>query len=207
MFHRWLPNGQCARSGGDFASRVLAMVASLSFFLIGNQGHSALLPAASPALVESGMPAFVVMGPEALGLSSAPTDLHLLSDGRLMVVSNREIAFGDGVRWQVFHSADDQAGVITDKVAVAEDGQIYAGIEGNIARVDFGIDGRWSLSPVVALPPNVGVRTAVLKNVLMLSDTWYWHGGTGAIMAWKPGQTARIVGKVGSIETIFSTYN
>ena len=155
-------------------------------------------------LVESGMPSFVVLGPEALGLSAAPTDFHIMADGRLLVIANREIAYGDGVRWQTFHSADDNVHVLTDKVAVAADGQIYAGVEGHIARVQFGDDGRWSLVPVVALPSKMGVGSAVLKYVTMLADTWYWNGGSGAIMAWKPGQTPEIIGKVGSIETIFS---
>ena len=155
-------------------------------------------------LVESGMPAFVVLGPESLGLSRAPTDLRILPDGRLLAVSKREIAFGDGVRWQAFQSRDDKSSVILDRIAVAEDGQIYSGIEGKIARVAFGIDGRWSLEPVVELPANVGVRNAVLTRVSKLADGWYWYGGSSGIVSWKPGQSPSIVGKVGAIEGVFA---
>ena len=162
------------------------------------------MPSAGPELVESGMPSFVVLGPEAMGLNTAPTDLHLLADGRLLVVANREIAFGDGVRWQTFESANDKADVLTDTVAVAADGRIYAGIEGNIARVDFGADGHWRLTTVAALPANAGVRSSVMKKAFMFADGWYWHGGSGGIVSWQPGQTPRLIGSVGSIESIFS---
>ncbi len=74
-------------------------------------------------LVETGMLAFVVLGPDSLGLSAAPTDLHFLPDGRLLVISKREIAYGDGVRWPTFQSADEKDGVLTDEVGVGSDGQ------------------------------------------------------------------------------------
>ena len=205
MLHRWLLVWPLTCVGGGLISRAIRLTAFIGLVVGGSVlAHGGTIPAADRHLIESGMPSFVVLGPEALGLSTAPTSLHLLSDGRLLVVSNREIAFGDGVRWQAFHSSDDKAGVITDKVAIAEDGQIYAGIEGHIARVDFGVDGRWSLTKVAALPPNVGVGGAVPKNVVMFSDAWYWHGGSGGIVAWKPGQIPKIGGKVGSIEAIFN---
>ena len=75
------------------------------------------MPAAAQDVLEAGVPAFVVMGPEALGLSTAPTDLHVLSDGRVLVVSQHEIAFGDGVRWETFRGLPDQANLLT-QVAV-----------------------------------------------------------------------------------------
>lgn len=203
MFHRWLSVGLWVGYRGDLMSRAMALAVFMGLLFGGTTAQAALLPSANPDLVESGMPSFVVLGPEALGLSSAPTDLHLMPDGRLMAVCNREIAFGDGVRWQVFQSADDKSGVINDKVVVAEDGKIYAGTEGNIARVDFGADGHWNLSSVADLPTHVGLRSMVLKYVFKLSDSWYWHGGSGAIVAWKPGQTSRIAGKLGAIESIF----
>jgi signal transduction histidine kinase/DNA-binding response OmpR family regulator len=155
-------------------------------------------------LIESGMPSFVVLGPESLGLSRAPTDLRILPDGRLLAVSKREIAFGDGVRWQTFQSRDDKDSVILDRIAVADDGQVYTGIEGKIARMALGADGRWSLEPVVDLPANVGVRNAFLMRVSKLADGWYWYGGSGGIVSWKPGQPAMLVGKVGAIEAVFA---
>ncbi|HOG91962.1 MAG TPA: hypothetical protein PLE80_00145, partial [Opitutaceae bacterium] len=56
----------------------------------------AQIPSAPTDLREVGVPAFVVMGAEALGLSSPPTDIQLLPDGRVLIVAQREICFGDG---------------------------------------------------------------------------------------------------------------
>ena len=61
---------------------------------------SATIPAAPAGLIEAGAPSFTVLGREALGLSTAPTDLHIMPDGRILVVAQREIALGDGVRWE-----------------------------------------------------------------------------------------------------------
>ncbi len=165
-----------------------------------------MIASADAGLVESGMPSFVVLGPEALGLSKAPTDLRVLPDGRVLAVYRRELAFSDGFRWQAFQSADEKTNIILDRVAVAEDGQIYAGVEGKIARVSFGTDGKWSLVPVVDLPPNTGVRNAHLMRVSKLADGWYWYGGSGGIVSWKPGQNQapKIVGKAAAIEGVFA---
>jgi hypothetical protein len=92
------------------------------------RADSGFMPAAPPGVVETGVPAFFVLGPESLGLSTAPTDLHLLPDGRVLVVSQHEIAIGDGVRWETFQQAANQSDYIYDHVAVDDDGRIYAGI-------------------------------------------------------------------------------
>ena len=161
------------------------------------------MPAASHDLVEAGAPAFVVLGPEAMGLSTSPTDLHLLPDGRILVVSQRELAFGDGVRWEAFRGLEGDQGFITSQVAVGADGHIYAGIKGQFAEIRLGEDSRWRYLPSVGLPPAPGVETMVLHNVTMLPDKWYWYGGSGAIVAWQPGQVPRLVGNVSAIERVF----
>ena len=76
------------------------------------------------------------MGPEALGLSTGPTDLHVLPDGRVLVVSQTEVAFGDGVRWETFRSMPDQTDLLT-KVAVDARGRIYGGIPNGIAALEL----------------------------------------------------------------------
>jgi two-component system sensor histidine kinase/response regulator len=166
--------------------------------------YAGVMPSAPRGLVESGMPSFVVLGPESLGLSKAPTDIRLLPDGRLLAVSRREIAFGDGVRWQAFQGTDEKGSIVLDQVAIGDDGTIYTGVEGKIARVNFGVDGKWSLLPVVDLPANVGARGPVLMRVSKLADSWYWHGGSGGIVSWRPGQTPKIVARVGAVEGVFS---
>ncbi len=161
------------------------------------------MPAAPAGTVETGVPPFVVLGPEALGLSTAPTDLHLLPDGRILLVAQRELAFGDGVRWEAFRAADDQQSVFA-MVAVDNDGHIFTGVEGGIARVDLGEDARWRLSLATKLPPgSVGENTRLVW-VAALPDQWYWYGSSAAVIAWRPGGTARVAGKVNAVERVFA---
>ncbi len=167
-------------------------------------GGAPTIPSAESGVVEAGTPSFVVLGPEALGLNTAPTDLQLLPDGRILVVAQREIAFGDGVRWEAFQGAEGENNFIPSSVAVASDGAIYTGIEGQFARLTLEPDARWRLAPVTALPPNVGVNSTLLKDVTVVGEKWYWNGGTGAIVEWRPGQTPTVVGKIGAIERVFA---
>ena len=167
------------------------------------------MPAAAAGMVESGAPSFVVLGPEAIGLSSAPTDLHLLSDGRILVVSEREIAFGDGVRWEAFQGADGVAGFIAGQVAVDGDGRLYTGANGQIARIDLSEDAHWHLTPASPVPtdetlPDSALGNATLGNVAVFPNMWCWYSGSGAIVTWRPGQTARIIGHVGAIDGIIA---
>src|ERR1700690_4069093 len=85
------------RSAGTRTLCALALAVPLALGVA-----AGIMPSAPPGVVETGAPSFVVMGPEALGLSSAPTDLHLLPDGRVLVISEHEVAFGDGVRWDTY---------------------------------------------------------------------------------------------------------
>jgi len=163
-----------------------------------------MLPSAPAGYVEPGVPSFVVLGPEAIGLSSTPTDLHLLPDGRVLVVSQQAIAFGDGVRWETFRGADVNGGFISAKVAVDGDGRIYAGAAGEIARIDLTPDAHWRLVRAVAVPADDTLPGAALTNVAEFDNMWYWHGGSGAILAWRPGQEPRIIGHVGAIDQIVS---
>ena len=67
-----------------------------------------------PELIETGIPAFVALGPEALGMTAAPVDLRQLPDGRLIAIGHGELAIGDGVRWDVFRQRDDDPRVDTE---------------------------------------------------------------------------------------------
>jgi len=169
-----------------------------------SQAESRTIASVPADHVEAGAPTFVVLGPEALGLSMPPTDLHLMPDGRILVVAQREIAFGDGVRWETFRSVDEPSTIIIDKVAVDHDGSIYTGIEGHIARIELGEDARWRLVPVLAFPPGNGMEKSLLREVNILPDDWYWNETTGRILAWSPGKSPRIAGKVGAIERVFA---
>src|SRR5574344_2473123 len=101
--------------------RATALVLLLVLGTIKSPAQTSL--SAPPAgTIESGVPNFVVLGPEALGLSAAPTDLHQLPDGRWAAAALRQIAIGDGVRWEVFNQNKDNeqpllgaANLITDE--------------------------------------------------------------------------------------------
>ena len=163
---------------------------------------------ASPAgVVETGAPSFVVLGPEALGLGSPPSELHLLPDGRILVISPHEIAFGDGVRWEAYRAANDNSPILRS-VAVDNDGQIYTGVEGGISRLELREGELWRLEPAVKLPAEDASQKAALVSVATLPDHWYWYGGSGAIVSWRPGESPRLVSDpgahVGAVERIFT---
>jgi signal transduction histidine kinase/CheY-like chemotaxis protein len=163
----------------------------------------ATIPAAAPGLTETGAPAFVVFGPEALGLTSLPQDLHLLPDGRVLVVSQLELAFGDGVRWETYRAQTGQPSIF-GSVAVDNAGRIYTGVENAIARIDFTVGARWQMAEVTPLPPEVREQATTMVSVVTFPDRWLWYGGYGAIVSWRPGETAMQVGVIGAIDRIFT---
>ncbi|HLP01364.1 MAG TPA: ATP-binding protein, partial [Opitutaceae bacterium] len=166
-------------------------------------GGAAPIPAAPPNQVETGVPAFVVMGPEALGMSSAPIDIHLLADGRLLVLSQREITFGDGSRWETYRRDAVDDNYLSGTVALDDKGSIYTTLEGRFARVDFNADARWdySIVPGISLAEMQGV---VPGNVFAHGSRWYWYGGAGSILVWRPGMAPEAFSHGGSIEKIFA---
>ncbi len=167
-------------------------------------GGASLLPPARDGLVESGVPAFVVLGPESIGLSSVPTDLQLLPDGRVLVVSQQEIAFGDGVRWETYRGVGGPASFLASRVAVDQDGRIYAGTNGQIARIELTPDAHWQLVTATAVPADETMPNAAMTNVAVFPNMWYWYGGSGAVLAWRPGQEPRIIGHVAAIDRIMT---
>jgi len=160
------------------------------------------MPGAPAGINETGAPSFVVLGPEALGLSSAPIDMHLLPDGRILVVSHNELSFGDGVRWEPFQGAANQPPIL-GSVAVDTDGRIYTGIDGGMARIDLSEGARWRMTPVIKFPENVDLQNATSVSVVTFPDHWYWYGGGNAIVSWRPGQPMRFTGNVPSFERMF----
>ena len=175
---------------------LLAVATTVSGVVL--RAESSTMPAAPSGMVETGVPSFVVLGPESLGLSSAPTDLHVLPDGRILVVSQREIAIGDGGRWETFQQAADQSAYIFAQVAVGDDGRIYAGINRAIARIDVGEDARWRFVPVLPIPYD-----DPYAHVFQFPDTWLWSSG-GAVIAWRPGQQIRTSKLSAAIEHVFA---
>ena len=163
------------------------------------------LPAAPPGAVERGVPAFVVLGTEALGLSTAPTDLHQLPDGRILVVTRSELALGDGVRWEVFRRAVSDQNVDTLNVAVDTDGGLYAGVTGGFARIEFGADGTWSRQRVAEVPRDSASGPPPAFSVVTAAGRgWYWHTDGGLFVSWRPGQPVRPLGQINTAERVFA---
>lgn len=161
------------------------------------------MPSAPEGVIETGVPSFAVLGPEALGLSSSPLDLNLLPDGRVLVASQRELAFGDGVRWETYRAADGQPSIFAS-VAVDAAGRLYAGIPGGFGRIVLNEQARWQFQMAMPLPPLPIPADTALVSVATLGDQWYWYGGNGTIVSWHPGQPARQAGSAGAIRRIFT---
>jgi len=184
----------------------MVFAAGLALLLLGRamaQADRPIATTAPTALLESGAPSFVVLGPESLGLSTAPVDLHRLPDGRILVVAQHEIAFGDGVRWETFQETGNQPHLLAS-VAVDRDGLIYTGMEGGVARIDLSEGARWHFTPVQKFSGDATTRTATMTMVTMGPEQWYWFGTIDAIVTWRPGQSPHVIGRLGAVDRIFA---
>ncbi len=161
------------------------------------------LAGAPPDLIEAGVPAFVVLSPEALGLTTAPVDLKQLPDGRLLAVGHNELALGDGVRWESFRQVEGDTQVDTASVAVDQDGVIYAGVPGGFARINFEQDSRWRFVRLENLPAGVTPASSAPIHTAVAGNEWLWWWGSGSIFSWKPGSPAKVVGRASAPERVF----
>ncbi|MBK8475346.1 MAG: hypothetical protein IPL39_03310 [Opitutaceae bacterium] len=168
------------------------------------QAQGYLLPQAAPGLIETGTPPFVLLRPDAMGLSAPATDLHELPNGAILAVNESELAVGDGVRWQTFQRASDTEQTTLNQVIVDRDGSIYAGVGGGIARIELSEDGQWRFHSVVAMPRSTPAQDRLLSRVVALDGEWYWHNGSGPLVAWHPGTAPRFLCVVNDIECLFS---
>ncbi len=157
----------------------------------------------SPGLIEAGAPLFEVRTYQTLGLDAPPTDLHVMPDGRLLLIAGQQLALGDGVRWERFQQAADDRLTSADTVAVDHDGKIYMGVVGGFARVDFDRDARWRLHLVAPWTSEDPLHAPVLRSAVQVDDNWFWHGDSGPLVAWRPGQAARIIGRTDTTEQVF----
>lgn len=165
--------------------------------------QSRRMAAGAPGLEEAGAPLFTVVSREAIGLSSSPTDLKVLPDGRLLLVAGRGLAFGDGTRWEVYAQDPAQEAARALTVGIDDVGTIYQSIDRSFSRVDFGRDGFWRLIEVAPWPDMGAGENPAPRHVIAVGDTWYWHASSGMILAWRPGQSARAVRAATTVETIF----
>ncbi|OIR18787.1 signal transduction histidine-protein kinase BarA [mine drainage metagenome] len=197
-----LPLDERPRRGAAWPSLRLVVCLILLGLSCKARAESQLIKGAAPGLVETGAPNFVVLGPEAMGLSTPPLDLQLLPDGRILVVSQREIAYGDGLHWETYQDASE-TDYLSGRVAVAPDGRIFCGVQGGFAQIEIGADSRWRMRTVAELPAGQNFGRTNLNNVMMFPDGWYWFGGSGVIVKWMPGRPVESLGHVDAIERLF----
>ncbi len=200
--HHPLPLLRDHPKAGELWAVAVTLIIGLCLSGVSARADSRSVPAAPAGRVETGAPSFVVLGPEALGLSTAPVDLHLLPDGRILVVSQHELAFGDGVRWETFREVEGQS-TIFGTVAVDKDGQIYCGVNGGFARINLDEGGRWHQTLVMNMPEKASMQNSTMVKVTTFPDQWYWFGSNDVIVSWRPGQTARFAGGIGAIDRIY----
>jgi signal transduction histidine kinase/DNA-binding response OmpR family regulator len=164
------------------------------------------LPSPPAGTIEAGVPSFVVLSPEALGLETAPLDLHQLPDGRWAAAALRQIAIGDGVRWEVFNQApgSEIPGIGIESLLAIEDGTIFTGLGDMIGKVEFTTTGAWRTDTAAAFPTTSGTIHPGLSRVVQTSGEWFWFGPSGAIASWRPGTPMRHVGSVNVVSQIFT---
>ena len=160
------------------------------------------IDSAAPGLIEAGAPLFEVRSHQTLGLDAPPTDLHVLPDGRLLLIAGLQIAIGDGERWERFQRAGEVISQPATTVAVDADGTIYMGVDGGFGRVEFGADGRWRPKFVAPWKSDSPSGAPVLHIAIQLGTDWFWHGDSGPLVQWRPGQTARARGRADTIEQV-----
>jgi PAS domain S-box-containing protein len=184
----------------------IAVVSVLLAFAGWTPLRAARMPAAAPGLVEAGAPAFDVISPEALGMTRPPTDLHLLSDGRLLAFNDTEISIGDGRHWDIVRRAPGEPEVTTVSVNVTPSDEIYASVPGGFARIEFGDDGRWRFQRVADLPGTGSGTQPLMIEAVDLKGRWLWHSGSGPLIGWNPGQTPRTLALLQGVDCIFEAF-
>ena len=183
------------RRRGHVRPGLLLVAAALAAALPLGAQSSRIRPAA-PGLNEEGTPYFEITSPVALGLSAPPTDLQPLPDGRILALSDREVAIGDGTRWEIHRLDPADSAARSTQVVVAADGEIYTGIPAGLARLDFQTDGTLRRTVVARTPDPLMMPATVAKA----GDRWYWHGGNGEVIRWKPGEQPIPSGKISDLE-------
>jgi signal transduction histidine kinase len=163
-----------------------------------------LIPAPAVGLVEAGLPNFVVLGPEALGLAAAPAGFVRLPDGRHVAFAQHQVAIGDGARWEVFEQdAADSSGVV-ESLVVDGEGRLFASMGDAVGELVLGDNNRWSRRQVAAFASTPSNQHPGFAQAVLAAGTWYWYGNSGTIAAWRGDAGLVPVGTVNAISSIFA---
>ena len=166
------------------------------------------MAAPPPHYREAGVPNFAVIGPEALGLESAPLGLTQLPDGRWAVAASQQIALGDGVRWETYTQrvapgTELLAGV--EHIVVENSRRMLAAMGDLVVEIELTSDGGWVARPAVELTDADRAHHPGLARATRLGDRWYWHGFSGRIFAWDGGPALQPAGRVNIVGHLFRT--
>ncbi|MBE2212360.1 MAG: PAS domain S-box protein, partial [Opitutaceae bacterium] len=188
--------------------RLLGLLASALFILAGDAPAAAAGPplgtaieAAAPELDESGVPSFSVYSLDSIGLTSAPTDLRELPDGRLVIAAGHRIAFGDGSAWQVFSPATGHDGTALQlDLVVGPDGGLYNGTLGGVQKIELQPDGHWTVRTIATVAEGDSNRYLPFLRAFRHGEDWLWMSSEGALFAWRPGAPLRMLPNTTHIE-------
>jgi hypothetical protein len=163
-----------------------------------------IIPAPPSGFVESGVPNFTVMGPEAFGLRVAPTSFLQLPDGRFVATALNQIAIGDGSRWDVFevHPNENSAGIVS--LIADEKGILYASTGDAVARVVFDESTHWSRKVVANFPASEASVRHGLAIATRVNGSYYWFGSSGGIARWDGNNTLQTIGSLNSVSRVFA---
>jgi PAS domain S-box-containing protein len=166
-------------------------------------GQAHLIGAAAPGLLEVGAPQFAISSQNDIGLNAPPTDFRVMPDGQVLVYAPGQLALGDGLRWEVFQQESHEGQAFGTAVAVDRDGGVYTCMPDGFGKVEFKENGKWRVRLVAPWQGNEAVHSPNLLSVIQDGDDWYWHGGSGPLLGWRPGVTPRVLGRADTFEHAF----
>ena len=162
------------------------------------------MPAAPDKVVEVGVPNYVVVGPEALGLAAAPAGLSRLPDGRHVAFAQSQIAIGDGTRWEVFEQDPADTSGVLESLMVDREGRLFASMGDAVGEITLLDNNRWIRRQVAGFAVSATNQHPGFAQAVEAAGTWYWYGNSGTVAAWR-GQSGLVaVGAVNAISHVFA---
>jgi signal transduction histidine kinase len=158
-------------------------------------------------LSEAGVPSFVIYSAQSMGIQGLPSDLQRLPDGRILVVGQRDLCFGDGTRWELFRQDDGVSDPIPKQIAVTPDGHFISPVQDGWAEIVFGDNGRWHFGTPTLFNPLAKRSVADFLHAEHIGSHWYWHSQSGSIVKWDLSGTPSVLGSLNSIDYLFGLHD